>query len=195
MNKDELIKIVNALVDARAKRIISENIEQISVKVKKEILEQMKTQKTHLNSNRMDLKNLLGMDDSFDDKLVSNKKNQSKTYSKDPKINAILRQTAEELHTSPNSSNAPLDEYKKLLSEEYSDSDLMKTFNFDTSDMNAIASKRITPEIEGKVALEIAKKQVEAQTGSPEIAQAMFKDYRSLMKKVDEKAKTKRTGV
>lgn len=196
MNKDELIKIINALVDARVKKIIRENMEQVGVKLKKELLEHMKVQKLQLDSDNFNLKGLLDdNDDVIDKKQKASEKLSSRIYSKDPKLNAILQQTAEELKTSPNNGTVPMDEYKKILSEEYSDSDLMRTFNFNTSDMNAIANKQITPEIEGKVALEVAKKQVEAQTGNSEIASAIFKDYRGLMKKVEEKSKSKRPGV
>lgn len=199
MDKNELIKIVNALVDARVKKIVQEEIRQVGTKLKKDLVEHIKTNKLQLDSENFDLKGLFNMshDTTAINKksVIQEKPTVSKTYSKDPKINAILQQTAEELKTSPNSGAVPMSEYKKLLSEEYNENELMKTFNFNTSDMNAIANKQITPEIEGKVALEVAKKQVEAQTGNPEIANAIFRDYRSLMKKVDEKSRAKKPGA
>ena len=194
MNKDELIKIINALVDARVKKIIREEIQKTETKLKKELVEHLKTPNLQLDSDTFDLKSLFdGGDSGSSKKAKAQEKITPKTYSNDPKINAILQQTAEELKTPTN--KAAIDEYKKILSEEYNPADLMQTFNFNSSDMNSIANKQITPEIEGKVALEVAKQLVEEQTGNAEIAQAIFRDYRSLMKKVDEKSKAKRPGV
>jgi hypothetical protein len=217
MQKDEFIKIVNAMIDARIKKMVPTLIKKHLSEYKNEILRELKEGTAELpESIEMgDLSSVLKEADAMlQEDIVFPPKTSApasrpvrvtKNYSKDPKLNAILQQTEQEIRagkTQPAADAEYMSQYKQLLAEQYAkaaaNGEDMETFSFNTSNMSDIAGKRamvppnVKSEIEKKVALEIEKKQIEAVTGNAELGGLIMRDYRSLMKAVDEKAKQKR---
>ena len=199
MNKDEFVKVVNALIDVRVKKIVSSIIEkelkQFKQQLTKELLEGTE------DDNNIELPDMSSM--LSEDAIISRPKpipaskpdvKITKKFSNDPKINAILQQTAAESRKNPLAANDEyMSQYKQLLEEEYRNMNDDETLNFNTSNMSDIVSRRaITPEIEKKVALEAGKREIEKVTGNAELGGIIMKDYRSLLKTVDERVKSKR---
>jgi hypothetical protein len=215
MQKDEFIKIVNVMIDARIKKMVPTLIKKHLSEYKNEILRELKEGTAGLPESieMSDLSSVLKEADVMlrEDVVLPPKKPipatvpiKPKTYTKDPKINAILQQTEQEIRSNKGDplNSDEMRQYKQMLMEQYSKAaesgEDMETFSFNTSNMSNIVEKRamrppsFNAEIEKKVALEIGKKQIEAETGNPEVAGLIMRDYRSLMKAVDEKSKTKR---
>jgi len=215
MQKDEFIKIVNALIDARIKKMVPALVEKKVAQLKKEMIEGTIGVPDEVEIPDLNLNSALNEDSILPKRkpLVASKPIAkpapiTKTFTKDSTLNAILQQTAEEIRSGkikPAQDADTMQQYKQLLTEQYNQAaasgEDMETFQFNMNDIPAIASKRaMTPptsnamqsEIEKKIALEVEKKQIEQMTGNPELGGIIMRDYRSLMKAVDEKTKSKR---
>ena len=220
MNKDEFIKIVNVMIDARIKKLLPALIKKEMAKIKEELSEGTFALPDDINVSEILNEDVViskrqARDEERASSLVSLSPKQppqrplkpiTTTFSKDPALNRILQQTAEEIRsgkTKPANDASSIDQYKQILAEQYIAAEQagedMETFTFDTSRIPDLASmkamrpsKPISSEIEKKIALEVGKQQVTAMTGNEELGNVMIRDYRDLMKKVDEKSKAKR---
>lgn len=221
MNKDEFIKIVNVMIDARIKKLLPALLKKEMSKIKEELSEG-----TFALPDDINIREILKEDAIISKRqaraeerassLVSLSPKQppqrqfkpiTTTFSKDPALNRILQQTAEEIRsgkTKPASDASSVEQYKQILAEQYVQAqeagEDMETFTFDTSRIPDLASmksnmrpsKPISNEIEKKIALEVGKQQIAAMTGNEELGNVMIRDYRSFMKKVDEKDKPRK---
>jgi septum formation topological specificity factor MinE len=220
MNKTELIDIINTVVEARIKKLLPKLIKDEIQKMRNDILDDIKKYvekeiKSSLKSVKVQSKlqteisqvaddddsdifdiNMAGLitDAETDHQNVAPKPSE-KIFSKNAAINDIMNSMVRNKRP-PNP--AQMEEYKKLLSEEYQD---METFSFDSRNLASIANRTaMVPAasngtVPKEIGQEILKNEIVAQTGKPEIANAMIKDYRAILKKADEIAKqTHRTG-
>jgi hypothetical protein len=210
MQKEEFIKIVNAMIDARIKKILPVLIKREMDECKHQLMKEIDSSTRNI-PEEIDIPDLAPLlhEDAILPKRTQPAPKIEKTFTKNPKINAILQKTAEELESGKIKTIADDEyakqQYKQILAEQYQemmkDNDGMETFNFNTSDMSSIVSNRsivppkMSEELEKRVALEIEKKQIEAATGNPELGGIIMRDYRSLLKAVDEKTKAKRPGA
>ena len=209
MNKDEFIKVVNMMIDARIKKIVPALVRKEIKELKRELEEG--TSDLPENIKIPDLNSVLN-----EDVIISKGQPKgdmlnrpepvkpSRHYTKDPKLNALLQQTEQEIRsgkTQPVNDIDSMEQYKRILAEQYAAHEAsgedMETFNFTSVNIQDIMNgmmpvtkaPTVTKKIQDKVALEVEKKQIEAMTNSPEIAGAIMRDYRDFMKTVEEKSK------
>jgi hypothetical protein len=215
MQKDKFIQIVDAIVEARVKKLVPILVDKKVAEIKKQLIKEI-SDGTAMIPDEIeipDLENILNEDSILPKRKTAPiskpvEKTVTKNFTKDPKLNALLQQTAEEIRTGkiqPATDVNAMEQYKQLLAEQYKHAqesgEDMDTFEFNMDDIPAIMSKRvmalpssgkIQDEIEKKIALEVGKKQIENMTGNKELGGIIMRDYRSLMKAVDAQAKSKR---
>lgn len=214
MNKTELIEIVNTVVEARIKKILPKLVKDEVEKIKNEILADTKKYvekeiKSVIKSVKVQSKLQTEINNIIDDDSdvimanlitdsetdadinseIASREQSKKLFSKNPAINDIMNGM---INKKRPANPTQMEEYKKLLSEEYQD---METFSFDSRNLAAVANRTaMVPtspngSVPKAIGQEILKKEIELQSGSPEIANAMVKDYRAILKKADEMAK------
>lgn len=220
MDKKQLIEIINIVVEARIKKILPRILKEETEKIKKEMQEEFKMQLlSELKSSNLksklqteidlsenedldipDMTNILDLQQEpiQQEEMDNSIRRKEKIFSKNPEINRIMSDMAynKKLPAAEDSALL-LEDYKKSLQAEYED---METFSFDTKNIASIANRTaMVPQqknasVPKEIGQEILKQQIVAQTGKPEIANAMVKDYRSLLKKVEQGAQKYRAG-
>ena len=191
MNKNDFIKLINIIVDKKIKEILPSMVEQ---EVKNYMQSGIEPDE---NDFDVDAKSLLKYAANTNPVIRDNTQKrqsqaESKKWSKNPVIDKILNETANNftpLKSDPSDTMSSTN-YQQLMESEYSN--MESEFTFNTKNMN---TSILRPEQSGKYSPAVLKQQVLSVPGAtPEIVNAMVKDYSGLLKKIDKTAKQKRNG-
>lgn len=189
MDKKDFIKLINLLVDKKLKEILPGMVEQ-------EVQKYMESGIEPDNDDfSADVKNLIpysvNKNPVIRDNTQTKKPQQSegKTWSKNPVINNILNQTAQNFTPLEKDPTDGMGSYQQLMESEYSN--LGDEFTFNTNNMmDAITPKMPT----SKPSAAVLKQQVIMDGAPPEIANIMVKDYSKVLKTMNKVAQQKRKG-
>ena len=190
MDKVQLIKIINEVVEYKLKKLFPQIEKRLRESIEKELL----TAKVQEDEEPSDFKKLMeAVDAEADDDtpvtkigIPSFKKNKEKTFSKNPILNKVLNET----YATPKS--APDSEYEKIIAEMTGTEDQMKdvdsvTFNTMNDLLGGLTPIKSPSSSDGRA----LKLQIAAESGDPDLANIMVKDYREVLKKAEEKSKAK----
>ena len=190
MDKVQLIKIINEVVEYKLKKLVPQIEKRLRESIEKELL----TAKVQEDEEPSDFKKLIeSVDAETDDEtpatkigIPSFKRNKEKTFSKNPILNKVLNET----YATPKS--APDSEYERIISEMTGTEDQMKdvdsvTFNTMSDLLGGLTPIKSPNSSDGRA----LKLQIAAESGDPDLANIMVKDYREVLKKAEEKSKAK----
>ena len=187
MDKNDFIKIINLLVDKKLKEILPDMVEQEVQKYMESGIE------PDSDDFDIDAKNLLPYSVNRnpvirDNKQTKSKQTEGKKWSKNPIIDKILNETAENFTGLPKD---PTDvgSYQQLMESEYGN--MTDEFTFNTKNMSSAMNP---PTPTNKVTPSVLKQQVMMDGAPPEIANIMVKDYSKMLKTMDKVAEQKRKG-
>lgn len=195
MDKNDFIKLINLLVEKKMKELLPRMIED---EIKKHIESGIQPSDDDFEADD-DLKSLIPFAANKnpiirDGSTKTGKQTESKSWSKNPMINKILNETAQNftaLKKDPTDTLGGGASYQQMLSEEYEN--IGDEFTFNTKNMSSAVNRN--PVSPGKPAVSNLKSQLLQEPGAaPEIVNAMVKDYSKMMKKIDKTAKAKRGG-
>lgn len=186
MDKKDFIKLINLLVDRKLKEILPSMI-------KNEVQKYMESGiEPTAKDFAADVKKLIPQIVNRNPIIRDNKKQnrvaqlEGKQWSKNPVINNILNETAQNFTPLEKDSNN-IGSYQQLMESEYRN--INEDFTFNTNNM----MDAITPKVPtGKASEAALKQQVMMDGASPVIANIMIKDYSKTLKTLDKTAKKKR---
>jgi hypothetical protein len=179
MDKVQLVKLINDVVEYKMKKLIP----QLEEKIRNQISEEMHAQKPGVRDT--DLKSILesGSDEEQEEVLQESKKPKREEiyFTKDPILNRVMNESI----TSPRTT------YGSSLSPDTEEESEMETMNFTTQNM-IVPGQRLAPR-SAKPEPVVLKREIEAMTGgNTELANIMVKDYRSTLKQWDDQVKRTR---
>lgn len=194
MDKVQLIKIINEVVEYKLKKLVPQIEKRLRESIEKELL----TAKVEETEEPSDFKKLIeAVDSDLDDEgavtkigVPTFKKNKQKTFSTNPILNKVLNET----YSTPK--HAPDSEYERIISEMTGTEDQMKevdsvTFNTMSEMLTGLTPIK-SPNSDGTTSDGRALKlQIAAESGDPDLANIIVKDYRAVLKKAEEKSKAK----
>lgn len=187
MDKNDFVKLINILVEKQVSQLVP-------VLVKNEIKKYMESGIEPSRDDYMkdqSLKNLIPTRSAPRNTVIrDNSIKEKKEWTKNSAINKILNETAQNSKPLPRDND--FGDYRAMMTGEYDNIEKEFTFNSKT----LLNSGPSIPSAKGSTA--VLKQQV-AQVADdlgapPEIVNAMVKDYRGLLKKVDAKAKQNRNN-
>lgn len=189
MDKKDFIKLINLLVDKKLKEILPNMVEQEVQKYMESGIE------PDTDDYSSDVKNLIPYSVSKNPVIRDSKQmkkpqqTEGKKWSKNPVIDAILNQTAQNFTPLAKDPSDGAGSYQQLMESEYSN--VSEDFTFNTNNMmDAITPKMPT----SKPSAAVLKQQVIMDGAPPEIANIMVKDYSKVLKTMDKVAQQKRKG-
>ena len=202
MNKIELIKIINEVVDYKLKKLIP----QLEKKIRQEIQEQVLNDEPEKSKLGDLLKSQATIEDTapVEEYVRPARKVKEIQFSKDPVLNKILNDTIrtpksdvtppsllrEMTGTDEQMQDVPTMSVESLMA---GDGLRLTPIKVPSSDPNGIP--RIPSRQPNPMAQEMLKQQITADSGgNEELADIMVKDYRQVLKKAAEKAKKHRGG-
>jgi hypothetical protein len=187
MDKNEFVSIINTLVEKRVSQLVP-------VLVKNEIKKYMESGIKPSGDDYMkdqSLKNLIPTQSVPRNTVIRDSSiKEKKEWTKNSAINKILNETAQNSKPLPRDND--FGDYRAMMTGEYDNIEKEFTFNSKT----LLNSGPSIPSAKGSTAvLKQQVAQVADELGAPpEIVNAMVKDYRGLLKKVDAKAKQNRNS-
>ena len=195
MNKDDFIKLINIIVEKKLNAILPDMIDS---QIKKYLESGIQPDMDDFEDDD-DLKSLLLNPKSSnaiirDNSITKKTQTEEKKYAKNPVINKILNETAQNFTGLAKDPTDTLGggSYQSLLAAEYEN--VGEEFSFNTKNMgNVINRPPVAPQV--KTTVNNLKNQVAQETGAaPAIVDAMVKDYSKILKKANSLAKSKRGG-
>jgi hypothetical protein len=175
MDKKDFIKLINLLVDKKIKEILPDMVKR---EVKKYMESGIEPNEDDFSS---DVKNLLPYSVSKspvirDGRQTKASQTEQKKWSKNPIINNILNETAQN-YTQLASDSTDMNTYRQLIESEYENID--NEFTFNTNNMMSAV----------KPSSEVLKSKVIQDGATPAIANIMITDYSKMLKTMDKAAK------
>ena len=207
MNKIEFIKVVNEVVDYKLKKLIPE--------IEKRIMESFEKRMLSENTDKEDatqLAELMKSQAPIKTQPVQTAKVKkirgipideetgipNMHFTRNPILNKILNETM----VTPQKFQSPSAAMVSLMTEATGTDEQMEdvpTMNFNMRNMptqptRLPANIKSGNGIPNAAGAEELKQEIAAQSGDPDLANVMVKDYRDVLKKADEKAKRIRAG-
>ena len=188
MKKEDFVQLLEGIIERKIKAIVPKMIKEELKNIKPLVAQTKK-------SSDLDLGSLLRDNDILEPTQTKTEVVEKK-FLKNPVINKLLNETAHDMKTQTTQGgsyydSSTINEYKNMLSNEYSDMGMAgDDLKFDSNDIVPMSRTSIN---EKTIKTEMLKQEVIQKTGGNEaVANAMIKDYSNLLKAVDKKTKSQR---